>query len=129
MQPRCRTATTVSRGVAASLLLGLAACSFGDLFRTAGPRSVAIAYSGDSVLFVGGTSGFSIVVTAGGVPIANPDLTLESSDTTIFTITAARDSLLAVGNGSARLTARLNDPAFTDSMPTLEVRIRVHGGP
>ena len=110
-----------------STLLGLAACGFGDLFRAAGPRDVTITFAGDSVLFVGDTSAFSIGVTANGVPIPHPDLILDSSDTSVVNVNAGGDSLRAVGSGSARLTVRVNDPVFTDSLPTVSIRIRVHG--
>src|SRR5215472_6366796 len=125
--PPCLRAPAVKMSVFAGDILGLAACGFGDLFRTAGPRDVTITFVGDSSLFVGDTAAFTIVVTANGMPVANPNLTIASSDTTIFTINAARDSLRAIGNGNARLTARLNDSAFTDSLPTLSIRIRVRG--
>lgn len=126
MPPR-RWGRAVRMGVFASTLLGVAACSFGDLFRTAGPRAVSITFTGDTVLFVGDTATFAFAVTANGVPVSNPNLTIESSDTSIFRLNAARDSLFALGNGNARLTARLNDPIFTDSLPTASIRIRIHG--
>lgn len=119
--------TVVGIGVLLSTLLGLVACGFGDLFRAAGPRDVTITFAGDSVLFVGDTAAFSVGVTANGVPVQNPALILDSSDTTVFTLNAAGDSLRAIGNGTARLTVRLNDPVFTDSLPTLSIHIRVHG--
>ena len=129
MKPLHRSGTAVGAGVLASAMIGLAACGFGNLFSSAGPRDVRITFVGDTSLFVGDTSAFSISVTADGVPIPSPSLSLVSSDTSIFTLNSGRDSLFAIGNGNAHLTAQLNDRAFTDSMPTISVRIKVRGGP
>ena len=103
-------------------------CGFGDLFRAAGPRDVVIQYVGDSILAVGDSLPFAFTVFANGVPLPAPALTVESSDTTIVAFTAGRDSLIGVSTGGVTLTARLFDPAFTDSLPTRDVRVRVRGG-
>jgi hypothetical protein len=127
MMPHGQAGKAVGVGVCAILLLGLASCGFGDLFRAAGPRDVVITYSGGSVLSVGDSLPFTITVTANGVSLVDPAVTVESSDTLVLSLTASRDSLLALSTGTSTLTARLSDPAFTDSLPTLTVRIRVRG--
>ena len=127
--PPGRVGTAVRVGVFASAALGLAACGFGDLVRSAGPLDVSIAFTGDSTLTVGAPSAFSITVTANGVAVSDPALTRPSTDTTVFTINATRASLVAVSSGNARFVIQLNDAAFTDSMPTRSIRIRSHGGP
>jgi hypothetical protein len=125
MKPHCSPGTAVRIGVLATALLGLAGCGFGDLFRTAGPRTITIDYTGSSIIVIGSPAPFTFTVTADGVPVPNPRLSLESSDTSIFIINSTRDSLIPLQFGSATLTARLNDPAFTDSIPALDVHIRV----
>lgn len=128
MPPR-RWGHAVIIGVLATPVLGLAGCAFGDIFRPAGPHDVVISYTGDSAFFVGDSLPFAFTVSAGGVLIDNPDASVTSSDTTVFALTAGHDSLIGVSNGSATLTFRLNDPMFTDSVPTRDIRIRVRGGP
>lgn len=125
MRTHSRSRRAVGRAALASALWGLAGCGFGDLFRTAGPRDVTIGYTGSSIIVIGSPAPFTITVTANGVPVSHPPLSLESSDTSIFIINPTRDSLIPLQFGSATLTARVNDPAFTDSMPALDVHIRV----
>lgn len=125
MKPHFRSHTAVGRAVLASALLGLAGCGFGDLFQAAGPRDVTITYAGSSIIVIGSPAPFTITVTANGAAVSNPRLSLESSDTSVFVINPTRDSLIPLQFGTATLTARVNDPAFTDSMPALDVHIRV----
>ena len=128
MKPRRLPGMAVGLGVLMTAFLLLQGCGFGDLFRSAGLRDVVIQYEGDSIFAVGDSLPFAFTVSANGVTLTAPALTVESSDTTILTFTAGRDSLIGVSNGTVTLTARLIDPAFTDSMPTGAVRVRVRGG-
>lgn len=128
MRPRHRLRTTLGIGFCAGILGGLSGCGFGDLFRPAGPRDVRLQYAGDSILAVGDSLPFVVTVSANGVPLQNPHLVVGTSDSTVLVLTPARDSLIALRTGTATLTAQLIDPAFTDSLPTLAVRFRVHGG-
>ena len=124
-----QSGTTLGVGVLLSALLGLVGCGFGDLFRAAGPRDVSITFTGDSTIAVGTPSAFSVAVSANGATVVNPNLSIESSDTTVFGINATRDSLVALKSGNATLIIQLNDAVFTDSVPSIAVDIKVHGGP
>ena len=102
------------------------ACGLADVFRPAGPESVTIIYVGDTVLHRDSTVPFSILVAAGGTPLDQPHLTLWSSDTSVFDLTAGRDALTAKSNiASAKLMIRLQSSILTDSAPTLAQSIKV----
>ena len=102
------------------------ACGLADVFRPAGPESVTIIYVGDTVLHRDSTVPFSVVVAAGGTTLDGPHLTMWSSDTTVFDLTAGRDSLTAKSNiASAKLMIRLQSSILTDSAPTLAQSIKV----
>ena len=58
--------------------------------------------------------------------IDRPHLTMWSSDTGVFDLTAGRDSLAAKsGIGTATLMIRLESSILTDSAPTLAQSIKV----
>ena len=119
-RPVVRVGLTVVGGIAAL------ACGFADVFRPAGPEPVTIIYVGDSVLHRDSTVPFSVVVAAGGTTLDQPHLTMWSSDTTVFDLTAGRDSLTAKSNiASAKLMIRLQSSILTDSAPTLAQAIKV----
>jgi|SRR6267154_5535649 len=119
-RPIVRLGLTVAGGMAAL------ACGFADVFRPAGSEPVTIIYVGDTVLHRDSTVPFSVVVDARGTPLDQPHLTLWSSDTSVFDLTAGRDSLVAKsGIGSATLMIRLQSSILTDSAPTLAQSIRV----
>ena len=119
-RPIVRVGLTVVGGITAL------ACGFADVFRPAGPEPVTIIYVGDTVLHRDSTVPFSVAVEAGGMPVDRPHLTLWSSDTTVFDLTAGRDSLTAKSNiASAKLMIRLQSSILTDSAPTLAQAIKV----
>jgi hypothetical protein len=122
---RLSTTKLCTAALGAAAILG---CGFGDLFRAAGPRNISLSYQGDSVIAIGDSTPFSILISADGAPVAGAVLSLSSSDTTVVTLSAMGDTIRGVGIGSARVTARLESPMFTDTLPTLHVRIRVRGG-
>jgi len=102
------------------------ACGLADVFRPAGPESVTIVYVGDTILHRDSTVPFSVVVQAGGVQLDRPHLTMWSSDTTVFALTAGKDSLAAKsGIATATLMIRLQSSILTDSAPTLAQSIKV----
>jgi hypothetical protein len=87
---------------------------------------VGMVYVGDTILHRDSTVPFSVVVEAGGRPLDRPRLTIASSDTSIFDLTAGHDSLVAKSrNGTATLTIRLESSILTDSAPTLAQSLRV----
>ena len=119
-RPVVRVGLTVVGGIAALT------CGFADVFRPAGPEPVTIIYVGDTVLHRDSTVPFSILVAAGGTPLDQPHLTLWSSDTSVFDLTAGRDALTAKSNiASAKLMIRLQSSILTDSAPTLAQSIKV----
>ncbi len=118
-RPIVRVGLTVVGGIAAL------ACGFADVFRPAGPEPVTIIYVGDTVLHRDSTVSFSVLVAAGGTTIDRPHLTMWSSDTGVFDLTAGRDSLAAKSIGTATLMIRLQSSILTDSAPTLAQAIKV----
>lgn len=114
-----RVGLTVVGGIAAL------ACGFADVFRPGGPEPVTIIYVGDTVLHRDSTVAFSVLVAAGGTPIDRPHLTMWSSDTGVFDLTAGRDSLVAKSIGTTTLMIRLESSILTDSAPTLAQYIKV----
>jgi hypothetical protein len=117
--PVVRLALTVVGGMAAL------ACGFADVFRPAGLELVTVVYVGDTVLHRDSTVPFSVVVAARGTPLDRPRLTMASSDTSIFDLTAGQDSLWAKRNGTATLTIRVESSILTDSAPTLAQLLKV----
>ncbi len=101
------------------------ACGFADVFRPAGPEAVTITYVGDTILHRDSTVPFSVVVEAKGGPVSAPRLSLTSSDTSIFDLTAGQDSVWAKRNGTATLTIRVESSILTDSAPTLAQSLKV----
>src|SRR2546427_3834119 len=119
-RPIVRISWTVVGGLAAL------ACGFADVFRPAGPEPVTITYVGDTVLHRDSTVPFSVVVDARGTPLDRPHLTMWSSDTSVFDLTAGRDSLAAKSNiATATLMIRLESSILTDSAPTLARSIKI----
>jgi len=125
MRPLRLVRTAVRVGVLVGVLF-LDGCSYSDIFGTPGPRLVLLKFFGDSTLAVGSPEAFGVTVSSEGIPVPNPNLSIAADDTTIVSINAAHDSLTGLRTGITRLRARLQDPMFSDSLPTLVVRIRVH---
>jgi hypothetical protein len=118
-RPVVRLGLVVAGGMAAL------ACGLADVFRPAGPESVTIVYVGDTILHRDSTVPFSVVVQAGGVQLDRPHLTMWSSDTSVFALTAGQDSLAAKSIGTTTLMIRLQSSILTDSAPTLAQSIKV----
>ena len=117
---------TVRLGLAMAGGMAALACGLADVFRPAGPESVTIIYVGDTVLHRDSTVPFSVLVAAGGTPIDRPQLTMWSSDTSVFDLNTGRDSLTAKASiGTATLMIRLQNSILTDSAPTLAQSIKV----
>jgi hypothetical protein len=119
-RPVVRLVVTVVGGMAALT------CGFADVFRPAGLELVTVVYVGDTILHRDSTVPFSVVVEAGGTPLDRPRLTMSSSDTSIFDLTAGQDSLVAKSkNGAATLTIRVESSILSDSAPTLARLLKV----
>lgn len=100
-------------------------CGLAEVFASTGLEPVVLAYQGDTVVALGTTVPFSVIVQAGGATLAQPNLVVTSSDDARLTVTPGQDSLRAVGLGKATLTIRLESSILTDSAPTLLQPIRV----
>ena len=117
---------TVRLGLAMAGGMAALACGLADVFRPAGPEPVTIIYVGDTVLHRDSTVPFSVLVAAGGTLLDRPHLTIWSSDTGVFDLTAGRDSLAAKSRiSTATLMIRLQSSILTDSAPTLAQSIMV----
>jgi hypothetical protein len=111
-----------------AVVMGAAAlaCGFADVFRSAGLEIVTITYVGDTTIRRDSTVLFSVVVEVRGTQLERPHLTIWSSDTSVFDLTAGQDSLRAKSTiRTAALMVRLESSILTDSAPTLAQSIRV----
>lgn len=105
-----------------------AACVF-DAFGPAGPRGVTFTYVGDTVLRVGNPAAFGWTVAAQGVPLPQPRLRVEISDSTRVTLNVTGDSLIPCRAGQASLlVALLHSSAVGSDMPDTAIGLRVTGG-
>ena len=104
-----------------------AACAWGDVFASSGLRPVTIAVESDTVvpLFTSPEIPLTIRVTVGGKELADPQLTLSSSDSGVIEPNAAGDSVIGRGIGRAVITISLKGSMFTDTLPTLSQGFRV----
>ncbi len=104
----------------------LLACGFADLFSSREVDDVVLTYTGPTAVTVGEHTPVAVTVSVRGAPIANPRLSLSSSDPTIVTFSADGDTIIAVSRGFDTLTIKLVASIFTDSFPTILQPVRVN---
>lgn len=112
-------------GLTLSGALLLVACGLGDVFTSPGIGDVVLAYTGPTAMSVDDRAAIAVSVTVAGGTIPNPRVFVESSDSTILTVTPGGDSIVAVSRGFDTLTIRYVASIFTDSFPTLRQQVRV----
>ena len=106
-----------------------AGCTVFDALGPAGPRSVTFIYVGDTVLRVSQPAAFGVTVVAQGVPLPQPRLRVEISDSTRVTLNVTGDSLIPCQAGQASLlVGLLHSSAVGSDMPDTAIGLRVTGG-
>ena len=120
-----------TRALAAALVCSasLTRCNPFDVFAGAGLEPVVISYQGPTDVTLGTTVPFSVTVEADGRPLSGLRLTVTSEDTTKLVVTPGQDSLrgvaIGLGNNRVTLTIQVLNSIFTDTLPTLQVGVRV----
>lgn len=113
----------VSRlAAAAGCLLATATCT--DVFTTPGVGNVALTYTGDTVIVVGGAGRASGTATVEGKPLTKPQFALLSSDTFVVAVHGT-DSLVGKKRGTATLTVSLASSLLPNNPPSLTRTLRV----
>jgi hypothetical protein len=115
-------------GLAAGLLGGLAvlACGLADVFEPPGPAEDVVFVFADSVLAVGDTVPFVVVVRTATGELANPHLRVASLDPAVLELNSRGDTLIALSQGRAHLDVELVSSVITGAAPDTEHAIRVH---
>ena len=113
-------------GLAAGLLGSLAvSCGLTDVFDPPGPAADVIFVFSDSVLSVGDTVPFVVVVHTAAGDLANPHLRVTSLDPGLLQVNSRGDTLMALSQGRALLDVQLVSSVITGVAPDTVHPIRV----
>ena len=114
-------------GLAAGLLgsLVLVGCALADVFDQAGPAAGLIFVFSDSLLTVGDTVPFVVVVRTAAGDLANPHLRVTSLNPTLLQVNTRGDTVMALGQGRALLDVQLVSSVITGAAPDTVTAIRV----
>ena len=113
-------------GLAAGLLGGLAVgCGLTDVFDPPGPAADISFVFSDSLLAVGDTVPFVVVVRTAAGDLANPHLRVTSLDPTLLQVNTRGDTLIALSQGRALLDVQLVSSVITGVAPDTVHPIRV----
>jgi hypothetical protein len=115
-------------GLAAVLCGSLAvlACGLADVFEPPGPAADIVFVFPDSVLGVGDTVPFVVVVRTATGELTNPHLRVTSLDPALLQVNSRGDSLIALSQGRAQLDVELVASVITGAAPDTVHDIRVH---
>ena len=83
----------------------LSACSFGDLFKSAGPGAVQFVWTGDSVVAVGAAMPFQVTLRVDGIPAATPVVRVAIPDSAKISFASTRDSIMGLQPGYGDVVA------------------------
>ena len=112
-------------GLAAGLLGSLAvSCGLTDVFDPPGAADISFAFS-DSLLTVGDTVPFVVVVRTAAGDLANPHLRVTSLDPGLLQVNSRGDTLIGLGPGRAMLDVQLVSSVITGVAPDTVHPIRV----
>ena len=114
-------------GLAAGLLgsLVLVGCALADVFDQAGPAAGLIFVFSDSLLTVGDTVPFVVVVRTAAGDLANPHLRVTSLNPALLQVNTRGDTVMALGQGRALLDVQLVSSVITGAAPDTVTAIRV----
>jgi len=115
-------------GLAAGLFGSLAvlACGLADVFEPPGPAGDIVFVFADTVLTVGDTVPFVVVVRTATGELANPHLRVTSLDPALLQVNSRGDTLIAVSQGRAQLDIELVSSVITGAAPDTVHAVRVH---
>jgi len=114
-------------GLTAGLLgsLVLVGCALTDVFDRPGPAADIIFVFSDSLLTVGDTVPFVVVVRTAAGDLANPHLRVTSLNPALLEVNTRGDTLMALGQGRALLDVQLVSSVITGAAPDTVTPIRV----
>ena len=114
-------------GLAAGLLgsLAVVGCALTDVFDPPGPAADIIFVFSDSILTVGDTVPFVVVVRTAAGNLANPHLRVTSLDPGLLQVNTRGDTLFGLGQGRALLDVQLVSSVITGAAPDTVHPIRV----
>jgi len=113
-------------GLAAGLLGGLAVgCGLTDVFDPPGPAADISFVFSDTLLAVGDTIPFVVVVRTPTGELANPHLLVTSLDPGLLKVNSRGDTLIGLGPGRAKLEVQLVSSVITGTAPDTVHTIRV----
>lgn len=114
-------------GLAAGLLGSLAVlgCALTDVFDPPGPATGLVFVFSDSILTVGDTVPFVVVVRTADGDLANPRVRVTSLDPGLLQVNTRGDTLVAVAPGRAELDVQLVSSVITGAAPDTVHPIRV----
>lgn len=101
---------------ATTLVLTLATC---DALTAPKAEHVALAWVGDTIITAGRRVPVGVAVTVAGRTYNNPRFSVQSSDTTILSVSNDGDSLRAVRLGVVTVTVQLENVLLSGTPPTL----------
>ena len=114
-------------GFAAGLFGSLAvlSCALADVFDPPGPAADILFVISDSVLTVGDTVPFVVVVRTAAGDLANPHLRVTSLNPALLQVNTRGDTLMALSQGRALVDVRLVSSVITGAAPDTVHAIRV----
>ncbi len=113
-------------GLAAGLLGSLAvSCGLTDVFDPPGPAADISFVFSDSLLAVGDTISFVVVVHTAAGELANPHLRVTSLDPGLLQVNSPGDTLIGLGPGRAALDVQLVSSMISGAAPDTVYTIRV----
>ena len=113
-------------GLAAGLLGSLAvSCGLTDVFDPPGPAADISFVFSDSLLTVGDTVPFVVVVRTAAGDLANAHLRVTSLDPTLLQVNTRGDTLIALSQGRALLDVQLVSSMISGAAPDTIYTIRV----
>jgi hypothetical protein len=104
----------------------ICACGFADLFSAREVGNVVLTYAGPTSMSVDEHAPFVVTATVDGAAIADPHLSITTSDPSLLAISANGDTLIALRRGFDTLTIKLVASIYTDSFPTILQPVRVN---
>ena len=114
-------------GLAAGLLgsLALVGCGLTEVLDPPGPAAGLVFVFADSILTVGDTVPFVVVVRTAAGDLANPRLRVTSLNPGLLQVNTRGDTLIALGQGRALLDVQLVSSVITGAAPDTVHPIRV----